>query len=177
MGYRVAACVVSAAEVGGSHLRERLFILAHADVPHGRQPRRRRAVSGGSGLPQRSQPDRQTGWPEERGDLLDLAPRSDGGDRLDPRPLPPFPPAPGDLALWRETLGLWPDLEPCLLRLDDGLATRMDRSAAVGNGVVPLAAARAWTMLKQALSEAQNSPFPPKPVPSSPRSNAGAAIA
>jgi len=39
MGYRVAARVVSAAEVGGAHTRERLFILAHADVQARRQSR------------------------------------------------------------------------------------------------------------------------------------------
>ena len=44
-----------------------------------------------------------------------------------------------------------PDLKPGALRLDDGLASWLDRTAAAGNGVVPLAATRAWRMLKAVL--------------------------
>lgn len=61
------------------------------------------------------------------------------------------PPGPGDLDAWGQALahrGDGPSAQPCLLRLDDGMANGLDRSAAAGNGVVPLAAARAWRMLK-----------------------------
>lgn len=54
-----------------------------------------------------------------------------------------FPPLPGAFAEWGTILADRPDLKPGIQRLDDGLATRMDRTAAAGNGVVPLAAARA----------------------------------
>ena len=59
-----------------------------------------------------------------------------------------FPPMPGDLAEWGETLRRHPELKPSLQRLDDGVATWLDRSAAAGNGVVPMAAARAWRMMR-----------------------------
>lgn len=148
MGYRVTACVVSAAEVGASHTRERLFILAHADG----QDERQSGVSGGepsgSKIQNRYEPDRQTDGVEERGLVLD----ADVGipDRLGlaAGQLRMFPPEPSDFTEWGETLDRWPDLKPVLHRLDDGLAFGLDRSAAAGNGVVPLAAARAWGMLK-----------------------------
>ena len=151
LGYRVAACVVSAAEVGGSHLRERLFILAHSDIQDGWQPgvdpdgSRTVSVRGGC------EPDRVTGEPALCGDGLGYDVGHAEDDWLDPRPLGLFPPMPGDLVLWGQTLDRWPDAEPMLHRLDHGLAHRMDRSSAAGNGVVPMAAARAWGWLREVL--------------------------
>lgn len=48
MGYRVAARIQSAAEVGASHRRDRLFILAHADVQGFGQPGLYRGGAGGA---------------------------------------------------------------------------------------------------------------------------------
>ena len=54
----------------------------------------------------------------------------------------PFPPGPdGD---WD---GIPQSLEPAICRMADGLAHRVDRIRACGNGVVPLAAAYAWRTL------------------------------
>ena len=41
----------------------------------------------------------------------------------------------------------WWEAEPCILRVVDGLAHRVDRLAALGNGVVSAVAAKAWTTL------------------------------
>lgn len=148
MGYRVAACVLSAAEVGGSHLRERLFILAHADLQelgkHGHVPAR----SSGAEADERRAPERQADGPEERGLQLDRAVGFADGDGLEPAFPGLFPPLPGALAEWGDRLLDRPDLKPAVQRLGDGLASGLDRTAAAGNGVVPLAAARAWRMLK-----------------------------
>ncbi|MBV1865617.1 MAG: DNA cytosine methyltransferase, partial [Rhodobacteraceae bacterium] len=144
MGYGVAARVVSAAEVGASHTRERLFILGHANLQDGRQSRLCGAESEGAGVQERSESDGHPNRPEVAGDVLDAALGPVGGDGLDRKDLPLFPPLPGDIAEWREKLEKWPELKPCLLRLDDGLASAVDRNAAAGNGVVPMAAARAW---------------------------------
>ncbi|PTX37869.1 hypothetical protein C8N34_14710, partial [Gemmobacter caeni] len=46
-------------------------------------------------------------------------------------------------------------LKPGIQRLGDGVATWLDRSAAAGNGVVPLAAARAWRYLKAEITAEQ----------------------
>tara|TARA_B100000745_G_scaffold297153_1_gene243632 strand:+ start:2041 stop:3303 length:1263 start_codon:yes stop_codon:yes gene_type:complete len=57
----------------------------------------------------------------------------------------PFPPGPeGD---WD---GIPAGLKPAICRMADGLANRVDRIRACGNGVVPLAAAYAWGVLTTA---------------------------
>lgn len=149
MGYRVAACVVSAAEVGASHIRDRMFILAHANLQGQRQsglhfaePSSRRRVQ------ERFESDRQPDRVEECSGLVGPDVGSSLGLGMDATAPGFFPPMPGDLAEWGKALGRAPELKPCVQRLDDGVATWLDRSAAAGNGVVPLAAARAWQMLK-----------------------------
>ncbi len=152
MGYRVAACVVSAAEVGASHIRERLFILAHAHGEGDGHPRLdhsdarpRAAVS--QGRQRKGQPVRDmVGSQGVDGDVgsVDRGGLDPAGPRL-------FAPMPGDFAEWGKALGSDPSLKPCIQRLDHGVATWMDRTAAAGNGVVPMAAARAWIVLKAAL--------------------------
>lgn len=148
MGYRVAATVVSAAEVGGSHIRERMFILAHADRYDVSQsglhsPRPRRAA-----FPAGHEPDRQAGWDGQCCDVLDAADGHDAGRGVGVAEPPIFAPLPGDLAKWGTALGRWPALKPCLHGLADGMANRVERPIAAGNGVVPLAAARAWHDLR-----------------------------
>jgi DNA (cytosine-5)-methyltransferase 1 len=73
--------------------------------------------------------------------------------RLDTRAFPLFAPGPSELELWGETLDRRPGLKPGLYRPVDGLACGLDRSAAAGNGVVPLAAARAFIALRKELAE------------------------
>jgi DNA (cytosine-5)-methyltransferase 1 len=65
--------------------------------------------------------------------------------------LPDFPPGPKDFDAWRRILEhdekLAPSIESDIHRMDDGLASRVDRLRACGNGVVPLVAAYAFTTL------------------------------
>lgn len=57
-------------------------------------------------------------------------------------PIAPFPP--GSNGDWDE---IPTGLKPAICRMADGLANRVDRIRACGNGVVPLAAAYAWATL------------------------------
>jgi DNA (cytosine-5)-methyltransferase 1 len=151
MGYRVAARVVSAAEVGGSHLRERVFILAHSDVQGVGEPSLRQPVACGAAVQDGYEPDGVADWSAQCGDGLDIALGTDAGGGLGAEGIAIFPPLPGDFVEWRKALDRRPDLKPSLQRLDDGVASGVDRPAAAGNGVVPLAAACAWRMLKAEL--------------------------
>lgn len=65
--------------------------------------------------------------------------------------LPLFPPGPDDLGEWFHVLERAPCLEPSVRRVADGLADRMERLHATGNGVVPLMAALAFVRLADAL--------------------------
>ncbi|CUH67956.1 Modification methylase BspRI [Thalassovita gelatinovora] len=153
MGYRVAARIQPAAEVGASHRRDRLFILAHADLQRVGQPGLRDGGAGRSEVSARPQSDRVASGDQERDQRMDASVGSVEGQRLDTGPVPFFAPGPGEFDLWGETLDRWPGLKPGLYRPDDGLASGLDRTAAAGNGVVPLAAARAFTLLRRELQQ------------------------
>jgi DNA (cytosine-5)-methyltransferase 1 len=151
MGYRVAAGIQSAAEVGASHIRQRLFILAHANLQGERKPgvsaRRARGVK----VQERSESDREAGRHQERCLSMDAVLGHPNGVGVDAGTVPLFAPGPGQFRMWGETLDRWPSLKPSLYRPVDGLAFGLDRSAAAGNGVVAVAAARAWLDLRAAL--------------------------
>lgn len=138
MGYEVAAGIFSAAEVGASHIRQRLFILAYADMFTIRElarhlPEGRETGSGG----------RETSaWNTCGGQGVDFA--LDGG-HIDCSGF--FPPSPDAFPAWEDWLAARPDLLPCVVGTHDGLAGKMDRYRLVGNGVVPLEAAYAFCTL------------------------------
>ncbi|MGD9476161.1 DNA cytosine methyltransferase [Shinella sp. G-2] len=153
LGYRVKAGLFSAAEVGASHQRRRLFIMAHADKVSVEQQdqsgaRERNVQDAG-----RSDPDGQSVVDTDGDAALDAYLDADGGLRGatdEAVQLPVFALPPSDFAGWAEILGRRPDVQPAFFGLADGVADRMDRSDAAGNGVVSLAAAYAWRTLKAA---------------------------
>lgn len=149
MGYGVAACVVSAAEVGAPHVRERMFILADANRQRQREPNCP-WIGPGEGAEDRfrSQPGGQAAGNTQCGNGLVVDVAVPDGCGMAPGNTPIFPPMPGGFVEWGEILGRQPHLEPGIQRLADGVATWLDRTSAAGNGVVPLAAARAWRMLR-----------------------------
>ena len=154
MGFAVKAGLFSAAEVGASHLRRRLFILAHAnDVSEWKQDR---APSISSARSASCPGDRSSGQASRHsrsgeGLVLPLdAIASSGIETHRENRVPIFSPAPCDFASWEQILERRMDLQPQLFGLDDGVAHRMERARAAGNGVVSLAAAYAFVTLHSA---------------------------
>lgn len=133
MGYRVAAGLFTAAEVGASHRRERLFILGVAD-DH---------VRGRKEL--------QTPFREDRTERDGAGLASDAKERV-----PLFAPGPASPD-WQRILAdrphLAPATQPDIRRVDDGRPARVDRLRMLGNGVVPLVAAHAFVSLWACLCE------------------------
>jgi DNA (cytosine-5)-methyltransferase 1 len=135
MGYRVAAGLFSASEVGAPHERQRLFVVAHA-LHH----RCRDAAEPPGGRGRRPAKVRTPHVPPRPGRLKDAP----DADTRPPCPPMAFPSAPDDDEGWAT---MPPELEPALSGVADGLAAGMDRLRACGNGVVPAVAAHAWRTL------------------------------
>lgn len=159
MGFSVKAGLFSAAEVGASHQRRRLFIVAHADKIPLLQQDRDGAGQRSVPLEGRSEPVGQSVGAREGGASVDADMDADEGMRREADEglqLPIFAPPPSDFKRWAEILDRRPDLQPELFGLDHGVADRVDRSDAAGNGVVSLAAAYAWRTLKAAHEQRLN---------------------
>ena len=118
-GYDVGWRILSAADVGAAHLRRRLWIAAHAM--------------------------RSERWPQAQSGAGDAA-RADAvpGGWQQGANGPGNTHAPMGVVDRRVT---WWETEPELGRLADGVANRVDRLRAAGNGQVPGVAARAWQLL------------------------------
>lgn len=149
MGRQVLAGLFGAAEVGASHFRARLFILADAPGeppweladPGDREPPEVRP----GGKPARDR--RRRARPHGPAAAAGRTGRRSGAA---PAEISLWPWGPLELGEWRagavDALGC----QPAVPRMDDGLADRVERRALTGNGVVPLAAAHAWRTLSAA---------------------------
>ncbi|MFC3530387.1 DNA cytosine methyltransferase [Paracoccus mangrovi] len=175
LGYRLAAGLFTAAEVGAPHRRERLFILAIREGDELADPARllrdpleRRQPDGnaaplahadGDGWMQTERRQPPGGRSDPRGRPVDDAdgtrPQGRGDEPGEHAgQWPAWPPGPCDTDGWRDFLRHAPDIEPAIRRGADGLAHRVDRLRLCGNGVVPLAAAYALrTLAAQLLAD------------------------
>lgn len=135
IGYDAAWKVLSAAECGAPHRRDRMWIVARLADPV--RIRRRTGDDEAQGLP-----DAEDARPLRRERILRNA-RADGPGRQHD--------AGG------EAWGLkWWEAEPGMGRVAHGVANRVDRIKALGNGQVPAVAARAFVELKRLLEEADD---------------------
>lgn len=118
LDYRTTAGVFSAAEVGASHQRKRVFILGVADTDSTRP--QRHECAGGTNTEGRQKP---TGHPAECRTIPIARPGEEQFAHEEPR------------------------TKPKLGRAANGSANRVDRLRACGNGVVPATAERAFRIL------------------------------
>lgn len=187
LGCRVAVGIFSAKQLGFSHGRERLFIMAdRPDLGHERTRSSRagrygfadggrhlddpqcsewRALNNPCGTDGRDILSRRKEGPawlgksgEDLGHPDGLGRRAEGDsgvaseNALQPgRGLPFSAPGPAD-PRWPDILARAPQLEPAVRRMADGMADRVDRLRACGNGVVPLVAGYAWRTLESRLA-------------------------
>ena len=173
MGFDARWGVVGASDVGAPHRRERCWIVAHAERAERRQELRacdRLARDGrADGLPQRKEGASRVGTCGEALADADSNARHEGRARdADEEPGRRDVDRGGKPALdvgnangsrqlqpgWseREEWGWtgdasWWLAEPDVGRVADGVAARVDRLKAIGNGQVPQCAAQAWRIL------------------------------
>ena len=76
-----------------------------------------------------------------------------------PEYVPLYPPGPGDRDGWAYLLSIVPEAEPTFCRTLNGITSGVDlRLRAIGNGVVPAVAARAFRVLSEKLKKQGNFP-------------------
>lgn len=172
LGFDAEWDVFSAAEVGASHRRKRLFILAYPSSQHlrfkpgwsrgeGRQDTLLFARDGENGDVAHAdgnigQPcgadyagQGQGGWNAGGGDPDSAGLEGRSLRKLNStNELPPWPPGPEDQRGWKGYLERWHGLEPALRRGDAGLSARVDRLRLLGNSCVPQTAAFAFLTLR-----------------------------
>jgi DNA (cytosine-5)-methyltransferase 1 len=142
MGYDTEWCVLGASDVGARHQRERIWLIAkdtqqsrlfshteHNGIGWGKQQSKSIAEKNGnvanSSMPRLSSCNQPTSRPKQQ--VLEKQ-SCRGSNEY------------GNKDYW--------EVEPNVGRVVDGLASRVDRLKAIGNGQVPLCAATAWNILK-----------------------------
>jgi DNA (cytosine-5)-methyltransferase 1 len=132
IGYDAKWCVLSAADVGAPHKRERLWILAYSSEQR---------LSKRSGKESKSE-----GIPEQSQRLCKNVPNPNSPQRER-----------GGLSsrIHQENTNIskccWWSIEPELGRVANGVARRVDRLKAIGNGQVPAVVRAAWQILSEGL--------------------------
>jgi DNA (cytosine-5)-methyltransferase 1 len=144
MGYRVAALLLGAADVGASHRRERLWIMAYSD---------RERCDGEYALLQQRRPRGHSLEASRRCAFVGHSNRAQLEGRNGPiqrraYEWPAWPPGPEDDAAWA---GVSEEAQPAICRVADGLPARVDRLRSLGNAVVPACAAEAFELLARSL--------------------------
>ena len=130
MGFDARWGVLGAADVGANHQRDRIWIVAKwsGQLPHAQHNRIRRWEQ------------QQESIKKENGEMADSNSAQCKRTELSERSLKEY--AYFGSASWWKT-------EPAVGRVADGVAARVDRLKAIGNGQVPLCAATAWDLLSE----------------------------
>jgi len=165
MGYNAEWCVLGAADVGANHKRDRIWIMAYTNSQSNAQRRVNTSISQISG--QWSIDERRSGRnangivestkneemdTKSRNSIRQLADTKHG--RLEKQGKYEQPINPTQSGDWQTSYpeygsssNFWAT-EPNVGRVANGMAARVDRLKAIGNGQVPLCAATAWNILK-----------------------------
>ena len=162
LGFDAEWGVLSAADIGANHLRERIWIVAkntkqceffsHSD----NRSRRGKQQSKGIEETDRNVANTDSRLCRGRRTIESSGKNFGGGLHLAKTEQAQYD-------LWCKTFGCsfvrgkaetnnkWWEIEPKLDRVVDGMANRVDRLKAIGNGQVPLCAATAWKLLNERL--------------------------
>ena len=144
MGLDACWGIVGAADVGANHQRDRIWIVAKMADTKKLQRDGGSNNAGVSMVGQQVSKLGNCGWKEDVADTSNVnvqrfkPEQFDQEKRKEPRERQAGPC--GDGSQWWE-------VEPNLGRVVDGVAFRLDRLKAIGNGQVPLCAATAWNTL------------------------------
>jgi DNA (cytosine-5)-methyltransferase 1 len=156
LGFNAQWGVLGAADVGAPHQRDRIWITGWRDVfPHAELLRlgwRKQQSEGFKKTASVAHADRMRKLQPQGSERDQWRWAGDGGDgcyadgtRLEIRQSQPSHARPELQAIKRAD---WWESEPDVGRVADGVAARVDRLKAIGNGQVPAVAATAWGAMK-----------------------------
>ena len=157
MGFNAEWGVLSAADVGANHIRERIWIVAKSTkqlgfFPHSQHDRIRRWEQQSKSIEKKddiSNPDRQSrdGWISRTFRLQICGKKSQWGEKTIGGANMQF------VENGHQCSPVFGESPPSseFLRMVDGVAASVDRLKAIGNGQVPLCAATAWRLLNERL--------------------------
>ena len=144
MGFNAEWGVLGAADVGANHQRDRIWIVGKNANPEllGCQERTNEQRIDGNG----KTPSKFSNLCQTQSKEMGYTESSRLSSCFDGQ---------GQGQSWRASIGVaqWWQIEPPLDRVANGMADRVDRLKAIGNGQVPLCAATAWNILKGRLDE------------------------
>ena len=133
LGFDAEWGVLSAADVGANHLRERIWIV-------GKNTKQSRFFSHSE--------HNRNGWRKQQSQSI----KEKNGTMANPIKFRTQRQSPteGKSSEWINSTSWW-QFEPDVCRVANGMADRVDRLKAIGNGQVPLCAATAWRLLSKRL--------------------------
>jgi DNA (cytosine-5)-methyltransferase 1 len=145
LGFDARWGVLGAADVGAPHQRDRIWIVARRRdfLSHAEHNRARRGQQQSEGI---EKTDKEAANPQCSGSQGRNEQCSKSGTKL-------FAPI-GSRGIEYESKAMW-GIEPDVGRVAHGVAARVDRLKAIGNGQVPLCAAAAWTELMKGFENDQ----------------------
>jgi len=149
MGYDAEWGVLGAADVGANHQRDRIWIVAkQRDILSYTKHNRVKQTWSNSGILGKQNSKRQT-IRHSHGSFEENVGNTES-TRFSPCEL-----GQRKIESWRTSsrTAQWWSPEPNLDRVVNGMASRVDRLKAIGNGQVPLCAATAWTILMERINE------------------------
>jgi DNA (cytosine-5)-methyltransferase 1 len=139
LGFDAKWGVLGAADVGAPHQRDRIWIVAHAssidgwDVLRGQLGESQESKSRNCGVDMAYPKNKRRQKDMGNAESTRFPSRNDGSWKIQPR---------------GASCGItWWETEPDVGRVADGVAARVDRLKAIGNGQVPEVARRAWGAL------------------------------
>jgi len=136
MGFNARWGVLGAADVGANHQRDRIWIVAkwRGQISHSQHNRIRRWEQQQKSIKEKTREISYSNLPQFKREGKSIGVQS------------------SVTGAWHSCFDRqeqdWWDIEPNVGRVADGVAARVDRLKAIGNGQVPLCAATAWRILK-----------------------------
>ena len=156
LGYDAEWEVFSAEQLGATHRRERVFVLAHRTGFNAKTSCKRNHRSteewGGASGHEFNRNGPEVAHTASRGCGQDEQSCTGNGSvkpeqHCERRPLPVFPPGPAARERWGQILEEFPQVEPAVCGVVDGRTSRVDELRTLGNGVVPVVAGYAFVTL------------------------------